>query len=85
MNASTSDPFSPDYHTWILDFTSGGKYPGIVMSQSRMRDIELVVNPLGGMDNLNSVGMITFGPGSWVDHLVCAMFYKRERICLNPR
>lgn len=58
------------HYVWMLDFTDGGKNPGVVMSQSRMRDIELVVNPLGGMDNLNSVGMMSFGTGSWVDLLV---------------
>jgi hypothetical protein len=58
-------------HIWILDFTDSGKYPGIVMSQSRMRDIELVVNPFGGMGGINSVGgMLSFGTRSWVDLLV---------------
>jgi len=57
-------------HTWILDFTDSGKYPGVVMSQSRMRGIELIVNPLGGMVGLNSVGILSFGTGSWVDLLV---------------
>jgi hypothetical protein len=59
-------------HIWTLDFTASGKYPGIVISQSRMRDIELVVNPLGGMGGINSVGgMLSFGTRSWVDLLVC--------------
>ncbi|KAI0806901.1 hypothetical protein C8Q74DRAFT_1312897 [Fomes fomentarius] len=35
-------------YSWILDFTESGKYPGVVMSQSRMREIELVLNPFGG-------------------------------------
>ena len=59
-----------DQHTWILDFTHGGKHPGVVLSQSRMRDIELVVNPLSSMDQLNSNGMMSFGATSWVDLLV---------------
>ena len=57
--------------TWILDFTEGGKYPGVVMSQSRMREIEFVINPfndMGGMDNVPM--MSSFGAGSWVDLLV---------------
>ncbi|RDX52741.1 hypothetical protein OH76DRAFT_1400002 [Lentinus brumalis] len=57
--------------TWILDFTEGGKYPGIVMSQSRMREIEFVINPfneMGGMDNVPM--MPSFGAGSWVDILL---------------
>ncbi|KAF9467288.1 hypothetical protein BDZ94DRAFT_1305379 [Collybia nuda] len=69
MMMDTSDA-PPGHYVWILDFTNGGKRPGVVMSQSRMRDIELVVNPLGGMDDLNSVGMMSFGTGSWVDLLL---------------
>ncbi|KAF8995428.1 hypothetical protein BDQ17DRAFT_1392198 [Cyathus striatus] len=57
-------------YEWVLDFTGGGSYPGVVMSQSRMRDIELVVNPLSGMDDLNAVSMMSFGGGSWVDLLL---------------
>ncbi|KAJ7497097.1 hypothetical protein FB451DRAFT_1210047 [Mycena latifolia] len=52
-------------HVWILDFTHGGKFPGVVVSQSRLREIELVVNPLSGMDPMNPV-MMSFGTGSWV-------------------
>lgn len=58
-------------YVWMLDFTDSGKYPGVVMSQSRMRDIELVVNPLGDMVGLHSVGLLSFGTRSWVDLLVC--------------
>ncbi|EIW60768.1 uncharacterized protein TRAVEDRAFT_71063 [Trametes versicolor FP-101664 SS1] len=56
--------------TWLLDFTEGGKYPGVVMSQSRMHEIELAVNPFGAMDHLQSVQMLPFGSGSWVDLLL---------------
>ncbi|KAH9857608.1 hypothetical protein C2E23DRAFT_865408 [Lenzites betulinus] len=55
--------------TWLLDFTEGGKYPGVVMSRSRMHEIELVVNPFSSFDqNTQSVSM--FGTGSWVDLLL---------------
>ncbi|KAJ7188498.1 hypothetical protein C8R46DRAFT_1157516 [Mycena filopes] len=57
----TSDP----QHVWVLDFTHGGKIPGVVISQSRLREMELVVNPLSGMDAMSS-GMMSFGTGSWV-------------------
>lgn len=40
------------------------------MSQSRMREIETIVNPLSGMDAPNNVPMMNFGMGSWVDLLV---------------
>ncbi|KAF8891714.1 hypothetical protein BD779DRAFT_1437561 [Infundibulicybe gibba] len=61
---------SHSHYVWTLDFTDGGKHRGVVMSQSRLRDIELVVNPLGGMGNMNPVNMMSFGNGSWVDHLL---------------
>lgn len=54
---------------FFLDFTDGGRSPGVVMSQSRMREIEMVLNPLGGMDMPN-VSLMSFGSGSWVDMLV---------------
>ncbi|KAI0350193.1 hypothetical protein OH77DRAFT_1507079 [Trametes cingulata] len=56
--------------TWLLDFTAGGKYPGVVMSQSRMREIELIVNPFSGIDHVENVQMMSFGTGSWVDLLL---------------
>ncbi|PCH43561.1 hypothetical protein WOLCODRAFT_103768 [Wolfiporia cocos MD-104 SS10] len=56
--------------TWILDFTDGGRCRGVVMSQSRMREIELVVNPLSGMDHIGSMPMMAFGTGSWLDLLL---------------
>ncbi|RPD73523.1 hypothetical protein L226DRAFT_101651 [Lentinus tigrinus ALCF2SS1-7] len=56
--------------TWILDFTEGGKYPGVVMSQSRMREIEFVINPFNEMGGMDNVPMLSsFGAGSWVDLL----------------
>lgn len=66
----TSDTLTSQ-QIWMLDFTDSGKYPGVVMSQSRIRDIEMVVNPLSGMVGLNSVGILSFGTRSWVDLLVC--------------
>ncbi|THH00798.1 hypothetical protein EW026_g1786 [Hermanssonia centrifuga] len=58
-------------HRWLLDFTDGGKYPGVVMSQSRMREIEMIVNPLGaGSNQFSNVPSISFGVGSWVDLLL---------------
>jgi hypothetical protein len=65
-------PLSDESYTWTLDFTTSGKYPGVVMSQSRMRMIECILDPSAmGMDD---VGMMGFGGGqglrSWVDLLV---------------
>jgi hypothetical protein len=56
---------------WILDFTDNGQRRGLVMSQSRMREIELVVNPISNVDDDDHAsGMMAFGTGSWVDLLV---------------
>ncbi|KAI0668479.1 hypothetical protein C8Q78DRAFT_993488 [Trametes maxima] len=65
----TQGPQGQQY-TWILDFTDGGKFPGVVMSQSRMHEVELVVNPFSGMDHMDNVQMMSFGTGSWVDLLL---------------
>ena len=56
--------------TWYLDFTEGGRYPGVVLSQTRMREIELLLNPLSGMGQLHGVHPMAFGMGSWLDLLV---------------
>jgi len=61
---------NPGRHFWMLDFTHGSRSSGVVMSQSKMREIELVINPLGSMETLNPVGMLSYGAGSWVDLLV---------------
>ncbi|KAI0747606.1 hypothetical protein C8Q80DRAFT_1103705 [Daedaleopsis nitida] len=55
-------------YSWILDFTEGGKYPGVVMSQSRIRAIEFVLNPFGA-ENMPEMPMMSFGTGSWLDML----------------
>lgn len=59
-----------EHNAWVLDFTNNGRQRGIVMTQTRMRDILSIVNPLGGSDNIRSVPMMAFGTGSWVDLLV---------------
>ncbi|KAI0315693.1 hypothetical protein OF83DRAFT_1084792 [Amylostereum chailletii] len=54
-------------HTWYLDFTSGGRTRGVVVSQSRMREIESVFGGFGRMENTTS---ISFGTVGWVDMLL---------------
>lgn len=82
VEASASDAY-----TWVLDFTTGGKRPGVVMSQSRMKAVELVANPLNGGEGLSNVGdVLSFGTGSWVDHLVSAHTYNllsTTKTCVN--
>ncbi|KAF5351782.1 hypothetical protein D9756_007426 [Leucocoprinus leucothites] len=59
------------HHVWMLDFTNGGKQPGVVMSQSQMRDIEMLITPLGGLhEDLEDVNIISFNANSWVDLLL---------------
>ncbi|KDR75352.1 hypothetical protein GALMADRAFT_249398 [Galerina marginata CBS 339.88] len=62
---TTSVPYA-----WVLDFTDGGKRPGVVISQSRMKAIELVVNPLGGGDGLIGVNDTLYSTRSWIDQLL---------------
>nr|GAT57759.1 predicted protein [Mycena chlorophos] len=57
---------STGQHIWMLDLTHGGEVPGVVMSQARMREIELIIHPLGGMDPSLALNMMSFGSGSWV-------------------
>lgn len=73
---------------WVLDFTGHsdiegqgtGKRKGVVMTQSRMREIQDVVDPLDVMmSNLGAggmhMGMMGYGLGpSWVDMLVSRVF-----------
>ena len=78
VNSHDSTAFSGPY-TWVLDFTESGKRPGVVTSQSRMKEIELVVNPLGGIDSLNGVSeMLSFGTLSWVDLLVRSCLLRTQ-------
>ena len=73
VDSHDSNTFSGPY-TWVLDFTHGGRQRGIVTSQSRMKEIELVVNPLGGprIDSLNSVSeMLPLGTVDSINLLVC--------------
>ena len=64
---------------WVLDFTLGGRMPGIVMSQARMREIEAVVNPFSTIRNLQGGGgMLSFTNGSWVDMLVRSFVHPQD-------
>ncbi|KXN90176.1 hypothetical protein AN958_04666 [Leucoagaricus sp. SymC.cos] len=59
------------HHVWMLDFTNGGKWPGVVMSQSQLRDIEMLITPLGGIHaDLEDINIISFNANSWVDLLL---------------
>ena len=50
----------------------------------RMRDVEMVVNPFGGIDHMSDVPMMAFGTGSWVDLLVSDPFgYGVQGVSLN--
>ena len=70
-NFKAVDGQSSHDERYFLDFTDDGRYPGIVMSQTRMRDIEMVIHPLAGMDPMNNADpVITFGSKSWLDMLV---------------
>jgi hypothetical protein len=67
-SSSFSSTLSSDetLYTWTLDFTSSsGRHRGVVMSQSRMREIESVLDPShapSAMDD--SLAMMEFGNGN---------------------
>jgi hypothetical protein len=55
--------------SWVLDFGPDG----VVMSQSRMWEIQLL---LGLTPNVDSMQIMSFGyTGSWVDLLVCIRIF----------
>lgn len=89
LSVSTEPPTNEngtlaDQHTWTLDFTDGGKTRGVVLSQSRMRDVELVVNPFSGIEDFSQVSIMSFGERSWVDLLVrnSERLRHRARSCI---
>ncbi|KAI0062844.1 hypothetical protein BV25DRAFT_1915595 [Artomyces pyxidatus] len=53
-------------YVWTLEFAA----PGVVMSQSRMREIEGIVNPLSEIGNVGNGTGMTFGASNWVDILL---------------
>ncbi|KAK7692557.1 hypothetical protein QCA50_004187 [Cerrena zonata] len=63
-------PEAGKVHKWYLDFTEGGKYPGVIMSQSMMRDIENILNPLGSLEDLEPVQVVNTPLRNWVDLIV---------------
>jgi hypothetical protein len=70
-------PNSPET-VWILDFAHQGKTKGVVMSQPRMREIEVIVNPFSqssGPSTIDMIGSSSLSTGSWVDLLVRIQFY----------
>lgn len=56
-------------HVWVLDFTSRGLTPGVVLSQTRMREIEGVINPLGDLGSIQAAAAsMSFGTSrTWLD------------------
>jgi hypothetical protein len=68
-------------YCWCLDFTLSGQFPGIVMTQSRMQEIEGIVN---SMEHFGAIGpgpTTGLGNRSWLDMLVCS-FFSFNQICL---
>ena len=72
--ASSSESASEEAEqVWMLDFTDGGRSPGVIMTHSRMREIQQVIDPSSAS---NSMGLgVTMPPlsGNWVGLLVSAL------------
>ncbi|KAJ7287378.1 hypothetical protein C8J57DRAFT_1430963 [Mycena rebaudengoi] len=60
--AQTAEVANEPQHVWMLDFTHNG-------DQSRMREIELVLNPISAMEP-PTASLGSFGTGSWVELLL---------------
>ena len=82
--APSSDNSNNTRDVWMLDFTDSGRSPGIVMTHSRMREIQQVIDPV------NLGGGIGFPmqmhpqplPGSWIGLLVSFEYPQRKvRYC----
>ncbi|KIP08390.1 hypothetical protein PHLGIDRAFT_104329 [Phlebiopsis gigantea 11061_1 CR5-6] len=54
-------------HRYVLDFTDDGRYSGVVMSQTRMREIQMVVNPLAVLGLTDEAHGVAH---TWVDMLL---------------
>lgn len=57
---------------WMLDFTEGGHSPGIVMTHTRMREIQQVIDPLNAGSSMSFAIQMQMPPlpGNWVGLLV---------------
>ncbi|KAF4598401.1 hypothetical protein EYR38_006803 [Pleurotus pulmonarius] len=66
MNNAADAP--KEHYAWILDFTGDGQSPGVVMSQTRMREIESLVKQDTGSDVSDS--MMTLNTQSWINILL---------------
>ena len=61
---------APTKPVWVLDFTNNESSNGVVMSQSRMREIETIIHPFGhggGGSHMGIIGPTAFTSSSWVD------------------
>ncbi|KAF8626820.1 hypothetical protein AX15_004654 [Amanita polypyramis BW_CC] len=70
VDVSTGTPPAGKHYNWLLDFTLGGCSQGVVLCQSRMREIEMILNPLGDIDNLPPVNTLSFQSTSWISLLL---------------
>lgn len=65
---------------WMLDFTDGGRSPGIIMTHSRMREIQQVIDPSSAS---SSMGLgVTMPPlsGNWFGLLVSTHTLSSNRV-----
>lgn len=68
----TVNDISKKTHGYILDFTDDGRYPGVIMSQMRMQEIQLVLNPIVDFETTVQVDapVVQVVAHTWVDMLV---------------
>ncbi|KAI5117227.1 hypothetical protein M0805_001585 [Coniferiporia weirii] len=76
----SSDPNSGSVQdVWMLDFTDSGKSIGIVMSHSRMREIQQVLDPGSTISSMGLGMQVPHLPGSWVGQLINPAHPPSER------
>lgn len=68
FTSTATERATSESYTWVLDFTQGATQRGVVVSQSRMKEIELAVNPLGTIETVSE--LLSFSAGSWLELLV---------------
>ncbi|KAL5528641.1 hypothetical protein ACEPAF_7777 [Sanghuangporus sanghuang] len=77
-SGSGTDPMQD---VWMLDFTEGGHSSGIVMTHTRMREVQQIIDPLNAGSGMGFAIQMQMPPlpGSWVGLLINPTLPPSER------
>ena len=70
LDHTLPEPPRGSHDQWVLDFTDGGVNPGIVMTHSRMKEIQRIVRKSNPATERNEMSLQIPYPGNWVSLLV---------------